>query len=191
MPYTYLIGWSKLDKWYYGVRVAKNSHPHDLWKTYFTSSAKVKQLRTIIGEPDVIEIRKVFDCPKKAALFEHKVISRMKCMSSSKWLNMSNGVIYRNGGQSNISEITKQKISESMKVYNESLSDDYKKKRSSVGGTAFWNKVQSDPNLAYRISQARKSQTNPMLGKRQKLKTCIICDRSVPVNVFSRHLCKK
>ena len=37
-PYTYLIGWSKLDKWYYGCRYGINCHPDDFWKTYFTSS---------------------------------------------------------------------------------------------------------------------------------------------------------
>ena len=25
-PYTYLIGWTKLDKWYYGVKYAKIAH---------------------------------------------------------------------------------------------------------------------------------------------------------------------
>jgi len=31
MAYTYLIGWSKLKKYYYGVRFAKKSNPKDLW----------------------------------------------------------------------------------------------------------------------------------------------------------------
>lgn len=38
IPFTYLIGWSKYDKWYYGVRFAKGCNPDDLWNTYFTSS---------------------------------------------------------------------------------------------------------------------------------------------------------
>lgn len=33
-PYTYLIGWSKHNKFYYGVRYAKNSNPKELWITY-------------------------------------------------------------------------------------------------------------------------------------------------------------
>lgn len=54
IPYTYLIGWSNQNKWYYGVRTAKNCHPGDLWTTYFTSSKYVKQFITQYGEPDII-----------------------------------------------------------------------------------------------------------------------------------------
>ena len=57
-PYTYLIGWKSLDKWYYGVRYGKGVHPSDLWVVYFTSSRHVKKFRDDHGEPDVIEIRK-------------------------------------------------------------------------------------------------------------------------------------
>lgn len=42
-PYTYLVGWSQLNKFYYGVRFAKNCTPSDLFTTYFTSSSIVKQ----------------------------------------------------------------------------------------------------------------------------------------------------
>jgi hypothetical protein len=30
-PYTYLIGWSNQNKYYYGVRYAKDCHPNDFW----------------------------------------------------------------------------------------------------------------------------------------------------------------
>lgn len=30
-PYTYLIGWSKQNKFYYGRRTAKNCHPKEFW----------------------------------------------------------------------------------------------------------------------------------------------------------------
>lgn len=59
-PYTYLIGWKALDRWYYGVRFAKNAKPIDLWKTYFTSSRSVRDFVKVNGDPDVIEIRKTF-----------------------------------------------------------------------------------------------------------------------------------
>lgn len=58
IPYTYLIGWTILDCYYYGVRTAKGSTPEDFWKTYFTSSKQVKKLRIQYGDPDVIMIRK-------------------------------------------------------------------------------------------------------------------------------------
>ena len=87
MAYTYLIGWSKLDKWYYGVRYAKKSHPNDLWKTYFSSSKYVKEYRQQFGEPDVIEIRKIFNTTNSAILWEEKVLKKMDVLNSKKWLN--------------------------------------------------------------------------------------------------------
>ena len=60
-PYTYLIGWSKIKKYYYGVRYKIGCQPDDLWKKYFTSSYFVKCMRETFGEPDIIQIRKVFD----------------------------------------------------------------------------------------------------------------------------------
>lgn len=90
IPYTYLIGWSKLDKWYYGVRYAKGCNPNDLWVKYFTSSNNVKKFRKANGEPDVIQIRRIFDNKSKALLWEHKVLKRMKVLKNNQlWLNKS------------------------------------------------------------------------------------------------------
>ena len=44
-PYTYLIGWSKLNIWYYGRRTAKKCNPDEFWVTYFTSSNKVQNAK--------------------------------------------------------------------------------------------------------------------------------------------------
>lgn len=54
MFYTYLVGWNKLNKWYYGVRFSDKADPIELWKTYFTSSKRVKEFRLENGEPDII-----------------------------------------------------------------------------------------------------------------------------------------
>jgi hypothetical protein len=86
-PYTYLIGWSTHNKWYYGVRYAKNCHPKDLWVTYFTSSSSVKKMREILGEPDVIQVRKLFDCPSKACTWEVRVLQRLKVPKNKNFLN--------------------------------------------------------------------------------------------------------
>jgi len=88
-PYTYLIGWTKYDKWYYGVRYAKNCHPSDLWVKYFTSSKHVKEFREINGEPDVIQIRKKFNNHKDALIWEECVLRRLKVSKSDKWLNIT------------------------------------------------------------------------------------------------------
>ena len=89
-PYTYLIGWSVLDVWYYGVRYGKRCHPSDLWTKYFTSSSYVKRFRELHGEPDIIEIRKIFNDAKSACLWEDKVMHRMNIVGSSRWLNRNN-----------------------------------------------------------------------------------------------------
>lgn len=88
IPYTYLIGWSILDKWYYGVRYSKKANPNDLWKTYFTSSKVVKEFIKEAGNPDIIQIRKIFNCHIKAKNHEDKVLRRLKVNKNDKWLNI-------------------------------------------------------------------------------------------------------
>jgi hypothetical protein len=87
LPYTYLIGWSNLDKWYYGVRYAKNANPSEFWITYFTSSRIVKEFREKYGEPDIIEIRQTFKSQAKARDWEYNVLKRLKVKNDLKWLN--------------------------------------------------------------------------------------------------------
>lgn len=86
-PYTYLIGWSGLDRWYYGVRHSEKADPTELWKTYFTSSNVVKQFCEENGEPDVVIVRKVFADADKARTWEHRVLQRLNVRGSDRWLN--------------------------------------------------------------------------------------------------------
>ncbi len=91
IPYTYLIGWSKFNTWYYGVRYAKNCNPNELWIKYFTSSKEVQKFRKLNGEPDIIEIREIFINKYKARKWEHKVLRRLQIVNNSKWLNLCTG----------------------------------------------------------------------------------------------------
>lgn len=91
MPYTYLIGWTKENKWYYGSRYSKYSTPDDLWVSYFTSSRYVDEMRKLYGELDVIQIRRVFDDPHKAQQWEIGVLRRMNVLFENKWLNKNVG----------------------------------------------------------------------------------------------------
>jgi hypothetical protein len=111
-PYTYLIGWSSLDQWYYGVRFAKGCNPDDFWVTYFTSSNRVKNLRKNIGEPDVIEIRRTFDSSNKARLWESKVLRRINAPNSKMWLNQTdNGSkFYHEGPRGSFTAEHKEKM---------------------------------------------------------------------------------
>lgn len=87
-PYTYLVGWSKLDRWYYGVRSANKCAPvDDLWKVYYTSSKYVKELRREHGDPDVIVVRRMFGNPTQAYEWEKKVLRRLGVLCTKRWLN--------------------------------------------------------------------------------------------------------
>lgn len=90
-PFTYLIGWKSLDKWYYGVKYSYGCKPDDLWNTYFTSSKEIKKYRSEFGEPDVIEIRKIFKDSNSARKWEDKVHRKMDVVKSPRWLNKCYG----------------------------------------------------------------------------------------------------
>ena len=109
-PYTYYIAWSKHNLHYYGVRLRPKSE-NDLWVKYFTSSKYVKQTRKLLGEPDIIEIRKMFDNERKARIWECRVLIRLKVKYRIDWLNRCDGKY--NGSTSPKSEDHKRKISES------------------------------------------------------------------------------
>lgn len=90
--YTYLIGWSELDTWYYGCRWGENCDPSDLWITYFTSSIYVDNFRKEYKEPDIIQVRKIFgDDVCGVQLYEHKVLRRMKVFNDIRFINRSEG----------------------------------------------------------------------------------------------------
>lgn len=118
-PYTYLIGWSKQNLWYYGAQYGKKANPDKLWITYYTSSKYVKSARVLFGEPDIIKIRKKFNCAKQCKRWETKVLRRMNVVSQEIWLNKTisdgypipqKGIRTREIGYKH-SEETKQKIS--------------------------------------------------------------------------------
>jgi hypothetical protein len=85
--YTYLIGWSEHKKYYYGVRYSKYSNPKDLWVSYFTSSKHVINFANKYGDPDVIQVRKVFDSRNSAIAWENKVLQRLRVVEDLRFLN--------------------------------------------------------------------------------------------------------
>lgn len=87
IPYTYLIGWSTHNVWYYGVRWAIGCEPNDLLSTYFTSSEHVKNFIALHGNPDVIQIRKTFSNKTTAQKWEYKVLKRLNCVTDNRFLN--------------------------------------------------------------------------------------------------------
>ena len=165
--YTYLIGWSKLNKFYYGVRYSKKANPSELWVSYFTSSKHVKDFRKKHGEPDVIQVRKVFDEKKKAQLWEHKVLRRLNCAKSHKWLNKTDNMSihysekYSNtepGLQAALKAITNKKYSE---IYDQETCERLKKNRSDVSKRNWAN-----PELRNRMNKPK----NPEVYREAALK---------------------
>ena len=91
IPYTYLVGWSDHKTYYYGVQFREGCSPDNLWVKYFTSSEYVKAFREKNGEPDIIQIRKIFKTKKEAVDWEHKVLRRMKVVEREDFLNRHTG----------------------------------------------------------------------------------------------------
>ena len=86
-PFTYLIGWPELDRWYYGSRYAIGCDPSELWVRYFTSSKQVADFRKVHGEPTVRIVRKVFQDTNSVRLWEHRVLKKLKVIYNDRWLN--------------------------------------------------------------------------------------------------------
>lgn len=110
--YTYHICWSNTDIHYYGVRGTNSTPEEDFWKQYFTSSKYVKQYRLDNGEPDIIQIRRVFGDNRSAALkWERTVLTRLNVVKSTHWLNRYTGSYHGAPGPKNhgwkISKMTK------------------------------------------------------------------------------------
>lgn len=87
IPYTYMIKWTGRGMSYYGVRYSQRSCPEDLWVSYFTSSKRVSEYRAEHGEPDVVQVRRVFATAEAARRWECALLRRIKAPSRSDFLN--------------------------------------------------------------------------------------------------------
>ena len=87
--YTYLVGWSKQGKFYYGAQWHKAANPDDLWTKYFTSSKHVKSFREKYGEPDVVQVRKTFGYDAaQCREWEERFLTRVRAKNMACWLNV-------------------------------------------------------------------------------------------------------
>ena len=112
LSYTYLIGWTEHEKYYYGVRTANKTKPeNDLWKIYFTSSCYVKKFRELHGEPDLIYIHRTFESSDDARIFEIDTLRKLDILNEDMWLNksISKSIL--------IDDEVKERISASNKAY--------------------------------------------------------------------------
>ena len=129
-PYTYLVGWSTLDRWYYGVEYSnhtgKVANPSNLWTTYFGTSKHLSEFRRINGEPDVIQVRKTFLTKEAACNWESKVLKRMNVIRDARWLNKTD-----NKG-----------------IVLDKFEDEHKKKIS-IAQKESWKRRLADPNFIH------------------------------------------
>lgn len=155
-PYTYLIGWTKFNVWYYGSRYAlKNNciyesgcHPDDLWNTYFTSSKHVRKFIEINGQPDIIKIRKIFPASSenpdrkeiselidKVRNWEHNFLKKINAPIKENWLNKTYSLSIRYDKHpllgKKVSDETKKKISKTLTGRKDT--EETRKKKSEIG----------------------------------------------------------
>lgn len=192
MNFTYLLGWTQQDKYYYGCRFAPSATPESLWTTYFTSSERVKEFATIYGSPDLIQIRRIFNSVKEVREWESKVLRRLHIRNNpNRWLNLSeNKAIFQTPEIKEkiksklkgriFSPEHKQKLSDAIKRKN--LDKEYiEKKRSSLknyfqspkGVAEHENRVLRSRriNLGRKHSAESRSNMGTKLGSKQSEQT--------------------
>jgi len=167
-PYAYLIGWSKHNKWYYGIRYANMCTPADLWVTYFTSSKYVEDYRNINGEPDVIMIRRTFNDTTTARYWEHKVLKRLGVIHNDKWLNKTDNIAF------DPIILSSCKIGKNNPMYGKTGSNHPR----------FGKKHTND--VLIKMKAKAKGENNAMYGRKHKLITCPYCGKTGAVNVMKR-----
>jgi group I intron endonuclease len=178
-PYTYLIKHIPSNRCYYGVRFADGCDPSDLWKTYFTSSKRVKGLIRRYGKKSFsYEVRKTFDTPKQARVWEEKVLTRINAVKRKDFLNLGNS-----GDQFYLekhSKESKRKMSEANKGKNH---PNYGKKRSKEikikiseslkGKNHFMYGKNHLKNTKIKVSKAMKGENNHFYGKKHSKETLL------------------
>ena len=92
IPFSYYLFHRPTQTHYYGIKYRKGCSPKDLWKSYFTSSSRVKDLISEYGVDSFdVEVRRTFTSGKEALLWEHKVLTRLDAANRPDWLNRHNG----------------------------------------------------------------------------------------------------
>jgi hypothetical protein len=164
--YTYLIGWSYHNKWYYGVRFGNKCIPEDdLWIKYFTSSKYVKDFKKYHGDPDVIQVRKKFNNYVDAICWEEKVLLKLNVLKTNKWLNR------------NIRGAIQPMIGEHHPKFGKKTPQHVKDKISNKNkGKSAWNKGIPRSNetiekIKNTIGDSRKGDKNSMYSKKHSIKT--------------------
>jgi len=171
IPYVYLIGWTKLDRWYIGCRHAKNCHPSELWKPYFTSSDIVKAFREEHGEPDSFKILNEFSTGEEALAFEEEKQKEYDVLNDEKWLNANIGgkKFYCTTAWIGKKHSEESKIKISISQIGKKLSEETKRKiRESMKGK---NRGPQSKEHRQKLSNSMKGEKGPWYGKTRSEET--------------------
>ena len=160
-PFTYIVGWTKANIYYIGVKYAKGCKPEDLGTTYFTSSKKIGALWTYC-EPD-FKCVYPFDSPEEALWFEEVLQKEFNVLKSKQFANLHIGG-KEFGLLEPISETTRAKMSAAKKGTTQSKETIQKRAASNTG------RIQSEETKA-KIAAARKLQAAPNTGKKYSEET--------------------
>jgi hypothetical protein len=171
-PYSYLVGWSDVGKYYYGVRYGSGCHPSDLFVKYFTSSRRVKKLLETVGQPDIIQVRRVFSCKDDALNWEHKVLRRMRADARKDFLNASIGDgKFRNYGPMDHETCERMRQSRIGKKHSEETKQKIREKNKELGLTE-GRKRGAEARRGRKMSEEQKEKLRQAnLGKKVSFET--------------------
>ena len=117
LSYTYRLEWTHLNKSYYGVRTGNKIHPiDDLWHIYRSSSDVVKEYVRKYGDPNIIEVDRIFYNLEKAKLYETQYLTDHDAANSDDWLNKANGTPSMSGKKHSKQSKYKIRISNGKKI---------------------------------------------------------------------------
>ena len=159
--YTYIIKCPN-GKSYYGYRSANKVSPEDdLWKVYFTSSKRIKELRMQYDDAEfVASVDKTFKTAEEAHEYETKFLTENDCVLRDDWLNQHCFPMFAPNIGMKHTEETKKKMSIAQK--GRTFSEETKKKMSEARkGTPPWNKGKKCPEETKKKISETKMGTPP------------------------------
>lgn len=163
--YTYIIKCPN-GKSYYGYRSANKVSPEDdLWKVYFTSSKRIKELREQYDDAEfVASVDKTFKAAEEAHEYETKFLTENDCVHSDDWLNEHCFPVFADNTGSKRTEKTKKKMSESQ--MGRKHTEESKKKISEAK-----KGVKLSDEHRKSIGESKKGENNPNFGKKRTEET--------------------
>ena len=186
LAYTYTIKCPN-GKSYYGFRYANKVSPEDdLWKVYFTSSKRIKELREQYSDDEFIAtVDKTFESAEEAYEYETKFLTENHCevLKSDDWLNEACFPVFADNTGKKHTEEARKKMSEA------TTSDAARRKMSeAMKGRVPWNKGKKHTEEAKKkMSEAHKGQVPWIKGKKHSEETKKKMKGQVPWNKGKKH----